>query len=952
MPPKAAPTRGQGPTGARGRGGGRGRGRGRGGPPPQAPTPQAPVGTSGGRAVVASSGGGGVVGGQQSRPSIAGEAAAKAIGMNRTEFGSGGRVIKVVMNSFRASVPESMIYQYAASDPPLVKLPLRFTHELIEKLMLQEPTIFAQLAWFDGRAILYSPARLALGATDSREFHVTVGTPNPNRPSKVFKIKITKVDGEINPETLRLYTQGRWSQDESIFMATMAINTALRAVVAKKYTSNARSFFVAEGKQPIPGGLELRRGYFHSYRASISGPIINFDISTAVFYQPGDLIALCLKFLNVNDVKALEPSNVIFNRAKRALKGFLSNLRIVTRYGNRERFYGFKDFTTQSAADFKFDQDQPNGTKKKISINDYFKQLNVNLKYRSLVCIKTGKDSAVPIELFQVVPGQFAKVELLPEQTKAVVEFSTKRPDERFRDIQAGFDLVGYGQSEFIQALGLTIENTPLELDARVLPPPMVKCGAGGKFREAVSSRHGHSISDRRAHHPLDRKFIQPSVLSGFIIAIFERDRFFDNNAVQDMTRGFIKAAQDFGMVIQNPNPVYKWFPNRPTSEQAYTRVLQGLGQDYVNQRQQQTGKREAPALLFAVIPPSSADIYSNVKRFGDITMGIATQCVQSAKAKKGNHQFWANVSLKVNVKLGGVNWYPQLSADILDPAHPIVIMGADAIHPPPGAKGKPSVTAVVSSVDSNLAKYVACSRVQQGSGHALEIIQDMREMTKEMISKWKSYQEHMEKRKTPLNRLIMFRDGVSEGEYAQVLKDELPMIRAGCKDAGVDPKITFIVVSKRHHHRGKPKNPGDGDRMSGNLPAGTTIDTTIVNPLQPDYFQYTHGGLLGTSRPAHYIENRLGMNRIQALSYGLAHSFARATRSVSIPAPVYYADIVCARKGINMDHEKLMSDMGSQATSADGPTLDDFQKAYSQVHATQANKMFFMAHAPAQPYF
>jgi PAZ domain len=107
-----------------------------------------------------------------------------------------------------------------------------------------------------------------------------------------------------------------------------------------------------------------------------------------VFYQPGDLIALCLKFLGVNDVKALEPSNAIFNRARRDLKGFLSNVRVVTRYGNRERFYGFKDFTTQSAADLKFDQDQPNGSKKKISVADYFKQLNIPLKYRNLVCLK------------------------------------------------------------------------------------------------------------------------------------------------------------------------------------------------------------------------------------------------------------------------------------------------------------------------------------------------------------------------------------------------------------------------------------------------------------------------------------------------------------------------------------------------------------------------------------
>jgi Argonaute linker 2 domain len=48
--------------------------------------------------------------------------------------------------------------------------------------------------------------------------------------------------------------------------------------------------------------------------------------------------------------------------------------------------------------------------------------------------------------------------------------------------------MVGYGQSDFIRALGLTIENTPIELDARVLAPPTVKCGAGGKFREAVSN--------------------------------------------------------------------------------------------------------------------------------------------------------------------------------------------------------------------------------------------------------------------------------------------------------------------------------------------------------------------------------------------------------------------------------------------------------------------------------
>ena len=45
---------------------------------------------------------------------------------------------------------------------------------------------------------------------------------------------------------------------------------------------------------------------------------------------------------------------------------------------------------------------------------------------------------------------------------------------------------------------------------------------------------------------------------------------------------------------------------------------------------------------------------------------------------------------------------------------------------------------------------------------------------------------------------------------------------------------------------------PGDADR-SGNCPAGTTIDAGLGHPTEFDYYQMTHGGLIGTSRPAHY---------------------------------------------------------------------------------------------------
>jgi len=42
------------------------------------------------------------------------------------------------------------------------------------------------------------------------------------------------------------------------------------------------------------------------------------------------------------------------------------------------------------------------------------------------------------------------------------------------------------------------------------------------------------------------------------------------------------------------------------------------------------------------------------------------------------------------------------------------------------------------------------------------------------------------------------------------------------------------------------------GDR-SGNCPAGTILDNGTTNPVEFDWLLQSHGGLLGTSRPALY---------------------------------------------------------------------------------------------------
>ena len=55
-----------------------------------------------------------------------------------------------------------------------------------------------------------------------------------------------------------------------------------------------------------------------------------------------------------------------------------------------------------------------------------------------------------------------------------------------------------------------------------------------------------------------------------------------------------------------------------------------------------------------------------------------------------------------------------------------------------------------------------------------------------------------------------------------------------------------------------------------------------------------------GTSKPTHYVvlsdESKVSQDVLQSVTFHLCHCFARCTRSVSIPAPTYYAHLAATR--------------------------------------------------------
>ncbi|KAL0947383.1 hypothetical protein HGRIS_013499 [Hohenbuehelia grisea] len=329
--------------------------------------------------------------------------------------------------------------------------------------------------------------------------------------------------------------------------------------------------------------------------------------------------------------------------------------------------------------------------------------------------------------------------------------------------------------------------------------------------------------------------------------------------------------------------------------------------------------------VIIVILPQNAAPIRAAVKLWGDVQEGVITQCVRETKIySRKNYvakdQYCNNICLKLNARLGGINAVVRHQATDLFSKAPIMILGADVGHPSPGSN-RPSVTSLVFSHDVHAVQYAAISRVQQARQ---EIIEDLEEMVCEAVYNFGR------KNKAAPARMVFFRDGVSEGEFQKVADTEITAIQNGVDKAfqkagqqnAPRPKLTFIVVGKR-----------DADR-SGNCPAGFVADAGIQSPICCDFYLQSHGGLKGTSRPSHYIVLKddnfdNNVDRIQNLAFSLCHAYAKATRSVSIPAPVYYADLVCSRASFYFDPTLNFSDAGSVSSNEANLDLEAWKAAF-----------------------
>ncbi|XP_038207658.1 protein argonaute-2 isoform X2 [Zerene cesonia] len=835
----------------------------------------------------------------------------------RPNLGHEGRPIMLRANHFQISMPRGFVHHYDVNIQP-DKCPRKVNREIVETMVHCYNKIFGALKpVFDGRNNLYTRDPLPIG-NDRVELEVILPGEGKDR---VFRVTIKWV-AQVSLFALEEALEGRTRQIP--YDAILALDVVMRHLPSMMYTPVGRSFFSSpEGYyHPLGGGREVWFGFHQSVRPSQWKMMLNIDVSATAFYKAQPVIEFMCEVLDIRDINDQRKPLTDSQRVKftKEIKGLKIE---ITHCGTMKRKYRVCNVTRRPAQMQSFPLQLENGQTVECTVAKYFlDKYKMKLRYPHLPCLQVGqehKHTYLPLEVCNIVPGQRCIKKLTDMQTSTMIKATARSAPDREREINNLVRRANFNTDLYVKEFGLTISNNMMEVRGRVLPPPKLQYGGRVSSLGGQQALPNQGVWDMRG-----KQFFMGVEIRVWAIACFAPQRTVREDALKNFTQQLQRISNDAGMPIIG-QPCFCKYATGPDQVEPMFKYLKST---FVQLQ------------LVVVVLPGKTPVYAEVKRVGDTVLGMATQCVQAKNVNKTSPQTLSNLCLKINVKLGGINsiLVPSIRPKVFN--EPVIFLGVDVTHPPAGDNKKPSIAAVVGSMDAHPSRYAATVRVQQ---HRQEIVHELSSMVQELLLMfYKStggFKPH---------RIIMYRDGISEGQFIHVLQHELTAVREACikLEAEYKPGITFIVVQKRHHTRLFCADKREQSGKSGNIPAGTTVDLGITHPTEFDFYLCSHQGIQGTSRPSHYHvlwdDNHFGSDELQCLTYQLCHTYVRCTRSVSIPAPAYYAHLVAFRARYHLVEKEHDSGEGShQSACSEDRTPGAMARAIT-VHAVTKKVMYF----------
>ncbi|CAJ0759226.1 299_t:CDS:10 [Entrophospora sp. SA101] len=696
---------------------------------------------------------------------------------------------------------------------------------------------------YDGGPI-FSNKKFAFDHKEDKEFKIDLPAEVEGRRSKNYQVKL-RYQGEADLEKLMDFVSlnPNTEYDGTVQFGLSLLNAILNSTPRLNHLSLGRRSIFPDlplfKEIKLPGALVLKPGIQQALKPGWDCLVVNVDRSSAIFYPPGPLINIIPEAIqrgsrHLRTLNDLKTRGLSLDEC-RSLQSYLKDVKLeITSYGKRRQIT-ISRLSHESAANLKVNKNDRNSQ----TIQQYFKsRWDYELQYPKLPCIgvynrNLKKDDYYPIEVCEIVKDQkFEEKEWKPlseDTRRQVVRKTCIEPKDRFDYIyDAIHEVYKYDEDKVLKAFGLKIDSHFIEEEGKIVPEPNLHTGSNLK---TVIRNHRWDTD----------KFVEAKAVVNWSVIIF--DSYVKVETIEAAMRLLRSTLTKRGMSVPY-SPSVKHENPQGDIQGAVVKALERARFDK---------KRGNADLIICIVTKNGGNstVYPAVKKIA-ATLGVATQCILSNNIDPRHKDKWGstfnNLSLKINGKLGGENarLSPGELEKITKKEH-FMVMGADVFHPGRLEGERASIAGVIASKNLHLTKYAA--RFSANRKVRNETIEDLEPMSVELLEVYYS-----ENKRLP-DQIVFYRDGVSDTGFQNVKDQEITALKAAFKTVYSKhkqnlPKLTFVIVQKRHRARALALNSSNKNQ---NCEQGTVIFTGIVVPQNFEFYLYSHTGRLGTSKPTHY---------------------------------------------------------------------------------------------------
>uniref|UniRef100_A0A7I4BJB0 Argonaute family member n=1 Tax=Physcomitrium patens TaxID=3218 RepID=A0A7I4BJB0_PHYPA len=789
------------------------------------------------------------------------------------------------------------------------------------KVRMKETFGSIPLLVYDGRDSLYSNMAFPFGTLCERY------TPLPSLKQQPphYDVKL-EPRGPFLGNLLQKYIEG----DDMLSLHEEYIN-ALRVIMQEHQRNSSRvvqsgpyAYYPdASYTTPVNKFLNSCTGFFKSLRPTKQGLVLNVDVAQCWFFTKDLISKTILDY--VLEMMARDRQLVPNKQAELSpqQRDFCLNLLVGTKVildyypgevVRKSKVEGLSHSATSKLTFMKQPENVDN-----VRVTDYFKEKYAKeVQWKNLPCLilkSTNGKVYVPMELAKLSPMSRFVGQGIERGKKFDFHNYLRNPGARCKRIgdmmeeRYSVDINRHISDPFCAAFELGFQTSMTEVQSRVLRAPIIQ------FKDGQEPVDPGRVGFWAWNH---KQALQGSRICWW--------------GVCDLTGGkFTKRTEWIHFITSRATEMGIKLLKPMTTGRAHVCHLESLNTTFaLIQNAIPQGEKDRGAfcqLILVIVDGHRSPLYNEIKYFGDIEKGVPVQVVNYYPLQQSylddkcfNKTAATNLLLKVNVKCGGRNFRLHQTLDHVSNLSSIrnrtcIFLGADVSHPGVGDHEAPSIAAVVGSIDwPDSVRFIARHSAQK---RYTEIILNLQELVLDLLREW-----HQANRHCLPQVIILFRDGVGQSQFQEVLEKEVNAVKDAARQAAVElssmssyePCITFAMVQKRHHTRlfrricdrkytkGLSNTPSTA--LSGcrdlNVPPGTVVDDKIVHPRNFDFYLCSHSGEKGTSRPAHYhiLYDGTGFSAddFQNLTNKLCYMFGRSTRAVSIVTPAYYAHLAAWR--------------------------------------------------------